>query len=124
MKGLSAGALLVIPVSGSERPLKGTTGLLDWRLCGLLSRLIIQGKISGADGEFTLIPVRYHHGSRNLLCVGTGKRTAADGSARRAERIREKVSKLGFSEVYFIDGFCGAKELASKFHGLKTGWIT
>ena len=27
---------------------------------------LLEEKISGADGEFTLIPVRYHRGSRNL----------------------------------------------------------
>lgn len=31
-----------------ERPLRGAMGLLDWRLCGALSRLILRGRASGA----------------------------------------------------------------------------
>ena len=35
----------------NERPPMGLTGLLDWRLCGYVSDLLVEDKISTAVGE-------------------------------------------------------------------------
>jgi hypothetical protein len=45
-------ALLV----GPERPLQGLAGLVDWRLCGALTRALRDGLYGGAPGEALLLP--------------------------------------------------------------------
>lgn len=47
---------LAVPFFSDERPLQGVGGLVDWRLCGLLSRWIAAGRIEGGDDEVVLVP--------------------------------------------------------------------
>lgn len=37
-------------------PLRGMAGLVDWRLCGRLSRMMVKGSVTGRDGETALTP--------------------------------------------------------------------
>jgi hypothetical protein len=71
------------------RPLKGTTGWVDWRLNGKLSRFCIDGKLTGAWGETTLIPSAGRMSPRLILLLGLG-------SVREygTLRIRELSSSL------------------------------
>ena len=43
--------LMVLPFFSDERPLRGATGLIDWRLCGTLSRKLMAGYLDGRFGE-------------------------------------------------------------------------
>jgi len=56
-----------------ERPLKGATGWTDWRLNGKLSRFCIDGKLTGAWGETTLIPSEGRMSPRMMLLLGLGR---------------------------------------------------
>lgn len=47
---------LVVCLFQDERPPRGVAGLLDWRLCGRLSDLLIAQQVSGALGEAVLFP--------------------------------------------------------------------
>lgn len=55
-----------------ERPLGGTAGLIDWRLNGMLSRLLIEKKLTGAWKETTLIPSQGRVTPRMILLLGLG----------------------------------------------------
>ncbi|MFO1518434.1 MAG: M17 family peptidase N-terminal domain-containing protein [bacterium] len=57
------------------RPLKGTAGLVDWRLNGRLSRLILDSRFSGSRGEALLMPTAGRLDARELLLVGMGNKT-------------------------------------------------
>ena len=57
-----------------ERPLKGATGLCDWRLCGRVSRWMAAGQIRGARGEVTLMPVGGRLPFDKLVLFGLGAR--------------------------------------------------
>lgn len=57
-----------------ERPLRGAAGLCDWRLCGRLTKLLVRGWITGAQGEVTLVPVRPRLPFDKLLLFGLGAR--------------------------------------------------
>ena len=48
------GDALVVPVWSDVRPLRGAAGLLDWRLCGRLSQMIREGRVSGAARNFSI----------------------------------------------------------------------
>ena len=71
------GDALVVPVWSDVRPLRGVTGLLDWRLCGRLSQMIREGRVSGAAQEKLLL-VTNRIPWRRLLAVGGGVSTAFD----------------------------------------------
>ncbi len=71
-----------------ERPLKGITGFVDWRLQGALSRLAMQERITGGLLESCLMPSRgrlpmdkvfvFGLGSMGDLNVGRFNRVAAE----------------------------------------------
>lgn len=51
----TGGDVLVVPIWGDVRPLRGAAGLLDWRLCGKISQMIREGRVSGSAGEKLLL---------------------------------------------------------------------
>lgn len=62
----------IIPWFEDERPLKGLAGYIDWRSCGMLSRLLRSGWCSGRAGEAVLMPVREGLPVRRLVLLGLG----------------------------------------------------
>jgi len=69
------GDALVVPVWSDLRPLRGATGLLDWRLCGRLSQMIRDGRVSGAPCEKLLL-VSNRIPWRRVLALGIGESSA------------------------------------------------
>jgi hypothetical protein len=69
-----------------ERPLRGAAGRADWRLCGLISSLLQQGRLRGAWGEALLVPCAARLRVRRLLLLGLGER-----SGFHAARLRSAV---------------------------------
>jgi len=65
-----------VSLYADERPLLDAAGLVDWRLCGRLSRLILDGSLTGQFGEKLLV----HPGGRliaaRLLVVGHGRKAS------------------------------------------------
>jgi len=70
---LQESELLVTGFFQDERPLKGTSGLIDWRLNGMLSHLLKGGRITGEWEEATLIPSRERVIPPLILLLGLGK---------------------------------------------------
>lgn len=77
--------LLVVGFYSDVRPLRGAAGLLDWRLDGRLSALIVAGNLSGALDEQLLIPPQTRLPWRMALAVGLGPAAAFDEA--RATRV-------------------------------------
>ncbi|MCB9564074.1 MAG: leucyl aminopeptidase [Kofleriaceae bacterium] len=78
---------LVLPVFRDERPLRGAAGLVDWRLCGRLSRLIKKGKVSGERGETLMMPPGRRLRFGRLMIFGLGESNDY-GEARFREDVR------------------------------------
>ena len=66
-----AGAI-ALGVFEDERPLKGMTGFVDWRLHGLLSRLLLDQRVEGALLEGCLIPSRGRLPMDKVFLFGLG----------------------------------------------------
>ena len=49
--------VVAVPVFSGERPLRGDAGRLDWRLCGKLSALVAEERLSGQPGDAVLSPM-------------------------------------------------------------------
>jgi hypothetical protein len=80
--------LVILPFFSDERPLSGAAGLIDWRLCGMLSRQLMAGHINGSFGEKALVAAPPKLKSDGLLLVGLGASTAFDTQvAERACRL-------------------------------------
>jgi hypothetical protein len=65
--------VLVTGFFQDERPLKGSSGWMDWRLNGLLSRFLIEKRLTGDWQEKTLIPSQGRVMPRMVLLLGLGK---------------------------------------------------
>lgn len=64
--------LLVLEYHVQQRPLSGLVEQVDWRMCGLVSRWIARGRITGELGEQVLIPPGRHLRCGQLLVLGMG----------------------------------------------------
>jgi hypothetical protein len=73
LKHLSSDALILYRFA-EMKPLRGIASLVDWRLYGHLSRLILDGFFIGDEGESLVMPLRRHLGPHNLLILGLGVR--------------------------------------------------
>lgn len=65
---------LALGIFSDERPLRGVAGLVDWRLCGLLSRFISAGRLSGRSAERVLMPGAGRIGATRIFIFGLGAR--------------------------------------------------
>lgn len=69
---------LALALRSDARPLRGAAGLLDWRCCGRLSRLLLDGTMTGSPGEHLLLPGRPFLNSRRIFVFGWGARPNSD----------------------------------------------
>lgn len=65
--------ILVAGLFEDERPLKGTSGWIDWRLHGMLSHFLMEDKLTGHWKERTLIPSHNKITPKLILLFGLGK---------------------------------------------------
>ena len=84
--------LLVTTIFEDERPPRGVTGLIDWRLNGFLSQTILSRNILGTHEEMNLIPVHHRLGARRLLLVGLGKKQ--DFTSLRARELSFRIASM------------------------------
>lgn len=89
-------ALLV----GPERPLQGLSGLVDWRLCGALTRTLQGGLYLGAPGEALLLPSGGRLPVRRVVALGLpsgGGLPAFAAAARRACEVLHRAGSAAFA---------------------------
>jgi hypothetical protein len=88
---------LALPVLTDERPLRGALGIVDWRLCGLVSRLVIRGAVSTTALETTLVPGRPKLVVDKVFLFGAGPSAELDEKRQRAlvEHMLDTAIKAG-----------------------------
>ncbi len=85
--------ILVCGIFQDERPLKSTSGWIDWRFNGRLSRLVINQKITGEWKETTLMASHGRIAPRLILFLGLGK-TKEYGSLRLRDLLPHLLETL------------------------------
>jgi len=90
---------LVLFLHEDEVPLPDILGLVDWRLCGTLSRLVALGRLRGTDGETTLMPVGHRLACQRLLVFGLGPRRAMT-VAELGAQLRRVLRTLAGIQVH------------------------
>jgi hypothetical protein len=99
--GLSCDSI-VVGVFSDVRPLAGLLGMIDWRLCGRLSRLFEQGVVTGDDGERVLIPTLGRVPAPRLFLYGWGPQASANQKAsERVSAMINMVDKASAPSVAF-----------------------
>lgn len=68
-------ALALVTVYEDVRPLKGQAGLVDWRMNGYLSEIIMQARFAGTRGEALLMPTQGRIPCGSLMVLGLGKKS-------------------------------------------------
>jgi hypothetical protein len=96
----TGGDALVLTFFRDERPLRGAAGLVDWRLCGRLSRLIKQGRMRGERGETLLMPPgrRLPYERLILFGLGTANPFGDDVFRGHVRRIRHVMRRAGIHD--------------------------
>jgi len=91
---IQTGTLFVAHFAG-ERPLRGEAGIVDWRLHGWLSRLLMEGRIDGTLGSSLLVPAHRLPAQRVvLLGLGDPDDLNDDRLANVAHDVRDKIAGL------------------------------
>lgn len=92
------GEVLALPFFEDERPLRGALGLIDWRLCGRISRMLLNGRVSGALAERILIPAQPRLPFQKLMLFGSGCVDALDDAVFSAV-IEDMLTTLDRARV-------------------------
>ena len=64
----------IVTAFSDDKPLQGNAALLDWRLNGRLSRILIQKKFNAGFKEALLLPAEGRLHSKRVLILGLGSR--------------------------------------------------
>lgn len=95
------GQCLLLSGFAEDRPLRGLSGLVDWRLNGQLSRLMVKDFVDVHYREATLSPIHGRLPFERLLLVGLGRRS--DFNAERFEEVCRfcfaTLTRMGLTEV-------------------------
>jgi hypothetical protein len=70
---LAATEVLVACFAEDERPVRGLAGLLDWRMNGRLSSLLVDGFATGMLGEVLLVPGKPRLPFDKVILFGLGR---------------------------------------------------
>jgi len=87
-----------LPLFADERPLRGALGQLDWRLCGVISELLMRGEILGREGEQVLVPGRPKLPVDKLFLYGLGE-SSSFSDARFEEAAQAMLETLSLAKV-------------------------
>jgi hypothetical protein len=83
----------VAGVCTDDRPLRGGAARADWRLCGLISRLLQEERLSGEAGEALLVPSDGRLRAPRVLIVGLGPRRTRPTDAVR-DLLRDALDRV------------------------------
>jgi hypothetical protein len=74
---------ILTPFFSDERPLAGVLGLIDWRMCGFVSRMVVRGHVRGERGEQVLVPLKPRFTVDKLFLFGLGPESDFDDAVMR-----------------------------------------
>jgi len=117
---------LCLFVSEDERPLQGAAGLSDWRLCGQLSRLLLDGFFSGAADDSVLLPSAGRMGPSRIVVFGLGRREQLSDAPALGARLAAAAAVLdraGAQSVAFELPGSGQLEEGERVRALRTGFL-
>ena len=95
------GESVVVLYFADQKPLHGPAALLDWRLDGQLTRMLLEGDIHGKAGEHVMLESNGKFKSDWALFVGGGKWDGL-GQETHAALVRHMLTvarEVGFKDI-------------------------
>lgn len=89
--------VVVLLFFSDEKPLKGASGLVDWRMNGSISKLLASGLVSGDKGETTLVVPQGRIKGSKIMMVGLGD------SSRFKARELNNIATVILEKLVHID---------------------
>lgn len=101
LDGLEGIDALCLFVGEDERPLRGTAGYVDWRLCGALSRVLQEGFFTGAQNDSLLLPTSGRFPIWRIFVIGIGRSRSltADALSHALGKAAETLSRARVESV-------------------------
>lgn len=87
-----AGEIVVCSAFDDDKPPTGVAGLVDWRLGGRLSRLMLDGFVDTNEGALLLVPGRPRVPFDKIVLVGLGARDTFDEA--RYQRVLDQILRV------------------------------
>lgn len=98
------------------RPLKGLAGEIDWLFNGEISKLILDGKLTGQLGD-SLLLYSSRLKTRNVLLLGMGKRENFDSTAVKniTKLLAQKLSGINIKSftTEILGAGCSSLEVSA-----------
>jgi len=118
---------MVLVFFSDERPPRGLCGFADWRLNGIISRHIKEGRIQGTFLEKILIPSQERVPCERILLLGLGESTGLtyDQLYTAGYTISETITGMGWRELALdvpSGGRCGL-DISVMTEALITGYV-
>lgn len=95
------GEVLAVPMFEDQRPLDGPVAVVDWRLDGALTRMVIGGELSGRNGESLALQSNAKFTAPWILVAGCGRWRSLDRESYMMliGRLLKLAAKAGMSEL-------------------------
>lgn len=95
------GELLAVPLFEDQRTLDGPVAVVDWRLDGRLSRMMIAGELSARAGQQLAMPGNAKFAAPWILLVGCGRWQAIEREdyVLIVERLLKIAARAGVAEL-------------------------
>lgn len=115
---------LCLFVGEDDRPLPGSAGYVDWRMCGSLSRILQSGFFVGAREDSLLMPTDGRFSVPRVFVIGLGQRRGLNASSlgealanagRVLARARVEAVALEIPGAGALDESVRASALTEKF---------
>lgn len=92
---------LCLFVGEDQRPLRGAAGYVDWRLCGALSRVLLERFFTGAEGDTLLLPTHGRFPVSRIFVIGLGntRGMTPESLGRALERAAQTLQKAKVENV-------------------------
>jgi hypothetical protein len=116
---------LCLFVAEDERPLRGTSGFADWRMCGGLSRVLAQGFFVGSANDWLLFPAKGRLPVQRIFVAGLGKSKQVSEAAVRSTlaSAAQTFAKAKVAGVAFELPGAGSLDEASRVAALTTSFL-
>lgn len=95
------GDALVVPLFEDQRPLDGPAAVVDWRMDGVLTRMLLDGELSGKRGECLALRSNHKFAAPWVLVAGAGKWPLLDRTSYvgLVGRLLKMAAKAGIGEL-------------------------
>ena len=95
------GEILAVPLFQDQRTVDGPAAVVDWRLDGLLSRMIVAGELTGKVGEQLAVQANGKMAAPWILVGGSGRWQTLDRDEymKMTGRLLKMAAKAGAAEL-------------------------